>query len=305
MNINNDRRSYSGRSVLIVCAMLLIHLGVNLIPGLIPNVTASEEIKLLITKGLHALSCLLPALIYRLLTGPIGIRRTLKVNCMPVLPMFFISLALISGALQLNIVLLEVIGRTSVRNTSFLAVNTYGGVGGIILSVFLFVLLPAICEELFFRYALLEGFGNGMYGIIISALCFSVMHYNLFATPYTFIAGIVFGCCAAATGSLMLSTLLHVTINGIALLLSYMKNMLGTQMYITFESILWSIIFAAGVIFAVFTLLNYSRQHNVLGTDMYEDVSDQPDRPSSFIVVLLPVLYIVAIIVWQLIKMIV
>ena len=81
-----------GYSVFIVCILLVLHLFLNLVPDFIPDGEVSESAIILINKIFHAASCLVPVLIYRMLSGKKGIKRTLRVNCMPSFPMFFISL---------------------------------------------------------------------------------------------------------------------------------------------------------------------------------------------------------------------
>ncbi len=77
----------------------------------------------------------------------------------------------------------------------------------------------AISEELLFRGVILTGLGRfGRFGAIcISALLFTVMHGLLL--PNHFVAGVVLGIAAAATGSILVPISIHFFHNTAALLL--------------------------------------------------------------------------------------
>ncbi|NDJ19794.1 CPBP family intramembrane metalloprotease [Myxacorys almedinensis A] len=81
-------------------------------------------------------------------------------------------------------------------------------------------LLPGLSEELLFRGVMLPEFGLNLEGILISSLCFGVLHMNglkqwayiVWAT----VIGIVLGYSAVWTGNLLVPIVAHVCTNFIA-----------------------------------------------------------------------------------------
>ncbi|MGJ3246014.1 MAG: CPBP family intramembrane glutamic endopeptidase [Elainellaceae cyanobacterium] len=78
-------------------------------------------------------------------------------------------------------------------------------------------LLPGLSEELLFRGVLLPTIGLTLFGVVISGLCFGVLHFSGSQQwPYVIwatVIGIVLGYGALSTGSLMVPILAHVTTN--------------------------------------------------------------------------------------------
>lgn len=72
-------------------------------------------------------------------------------------------------------------------------------------------LLPALLEELLFRYAplrLLNGAPRGN-AVLVTSVFFALSHCNLLQLPYAIFAGIVFAALDIATGSILPSVILH------------------------------------------------------------------------------------------------
>ncbi|MBD2463895.1 CPBP family intramembrane metalloprotease [Oscillatoria sp. FACHB-1407] len=78
-------------------------------------------------------------------------------------------------------------------------------------------LLPGLSEELLFRGVMLPAFGLNAVGVIVSSICFGVMHYSgsqhwayvVWAT----VIGVVLACSALATGNLLVPLVAHITTN--------------------------------------------------------------------------------------------
>ncbi|MBD1849662.1 CPBP family intramembrane metalloprotease [Cyanobacteria bacterium FACHB-502] len=78
-------------------------------------------------------------------------------------------------------------------------------------------LLPALSEELLFRGVMLPSVGLNWYGLLISSLCFGVMHfsgreqwsYMIWATTI----GLVLGWGALETGNLLVPVVAHIVTN--------------------------------------------------------------------------------------------
>lgn len=96
-----------------------------------------------------------------------------------------------------------------------------------ILIYFYICLLGPILEELIFRGVLLEGlrkYGN-WFGIIMSSVLFGLMHQNFMQCIPAICMGIVWGCMAVKTNSIIPSIIVHILNNSLAsLLLIMMEN---------------------------------------------------------------------------------
>ena len=80
---------------------------------------------------------------------------------------------------------------------------------------------PAICEELAFRGFILSGLrhlGHRWWAILLSSLCFGIVHGIVQQSITATIVGIVIGYLAVHSGSLLTCILFHVTHNALAIL---------------------------------------------------------------------------------------
>ena len=78
-------------------------------------------------------------------------------------------------------------------------------------------LLPGLSEELLFRGVMLPALGLDTPGLIVSSLCFGILHLSgLEQWPYAVwatVVGLLLGYCALATGNLLVPIVAHVTTN--------------------------------------------------------------------------------------------
>ena len=90
-------------------------------------------------------------------------------------------------------------------------------------------LLPAICEELLFRYLpiLLLGRDNPKGLILTSALFFALGHVSLVHLPYALLAGVCYMALALVTGSVWPCILTHFLNNLLSLLLTFFPSASG------------------------------------------------------------------------------
>jgi len=101
-------------------------------------------------------------------------------------------------------------------------INAYLNAGSgwaVLRSILLIALVPAICEELFFRGVILK-FAQSMFrrwwlSIGVSAFLFTLFHASVSEFLPIFIAGVVLGWVYYITGSMWMSILLHLLFNGI------------------------------------------------------------------------------------------
>jgi hypothetical protein len=78
-------------------------------------------------------------------------------------------------------------------------------------------LLPGLSEELLFRGVMLPALGLNITGVVISSLCFGILHMSgVNQWPYAVWAtavGLLFGYSAVATGNLLVPIVAHVFTN--------------------------------------------------------------------------------------------
>ncbi|MEO0455105.1 MAG: CPBP family intramembrane glutamic endopeptidase [Cyanobacteria bacterium P01_A01_bin.114] len=78
-------------------------------------------------------------------------------------------------------------------------------------------LLPGLSEELLFRGVMLPALGLSVTGVVVSSLCFGVLHLSgLQQWPYMVwatVIGLLLGASAVLTGNLWVPVLAHITAN--------------------------------------------------------------------------------------------
>ncbi|MCG8363773.1 MAG: CPBP family intramembrane metalloprotease, partial [Pseudanabaenales cyanobacterium] len=78
-------------------------------------------------------------------------------------------------------------------------------------------LLPGLSEELLFRGVMLPAIGMNLVGIVVSSLCFGVLHLSgLQQWPYVVwatLVGFLLGFSALVTGNLLVPILAHIVTN--------------------------------------------------------------------------------------------
>lgn len=81
-------------------------------------------------------------------------------------------------------------------------------------------LLPGLSEELLFRGVMLPAFGLNLEGLLLSSLCFGVLHLSsLKQWPYVVwatVIGVALGASAIATGNLLVPIVAHISTNWIS-----------------------------------------------------------------------------------------
>lgn len=81
-------------------------------------------------------------------------------------------------------------------------------------------LLPGLSEELLFRGVLLPALGLNWSGLLVSSLCFGILHFS--GWPYVVwatLVGLMLGFSAMATGNLLVPIVAHIVTNLVASIL--------------------------------------------------------------------------------------
>lgn len=92
-------------------------------------------------------------------------------------------------------------------------------------NIFFLALLPAFCEELFFR-GVIQKFAfsyskKGSIAILISALTFALMHMSIYEFLPIFLAGLALAWVYQQTGCLWLNVVVHMLFNGLQVFIAY------------------------------------------------------------------------------------
>ena len=95
------------------------------------------------------------------------------------------------------------------------------------------VIIAAFCEEILFRGAVLNAFGDTdkLKTIFVSAVLFALMHYNITQTLYAFAAGLIIAFFALKTRSLTFALLLHIGSNLITFIFTVLQSLLPVEKY--------------------------------------------------------------------------
>jgi len=95
-------------------------------------------------------------------------------------------------------------------------------------NIFLIAILPAFCEELFFRGVLqnllIKLFNNIHIGIVSSALFFALIHIDFYNFLPIFFIGLIFGYLYIFTGNIVINILLHFLYNFSSLSIYYLDK---------------------------------------------------------------------------------
>ncbi len=95
---------------------------------------------------------------------------------------------------------------------------------GLVFSMLLMALMPAIVEETIFRGVVYNTYSKRrpLLGVFLSAFLFGLMHMNFNQMPYAFFLGIVMALLMEACDSVVAPMIFHFTLNGSSTLLSFL-----------------------------------------------------------------------------------
>ena len=96
--------------------------------------------------------------------------------------------------------------------------------GALVYELFRHALIPAVLEELLFRYIPIKLLSprSNRGAIFVSSLLFALVHLNLFQIPYALLAGVIFAFLTVACGSVLPAMILHFLNNAVSVV--WMRN---------------------------------------------------------------------------------
>lgn len=116
---------------------------------------------------------------------------------------------------------------------------------GFALMFAIYVILPAVLEELFFRGVVLRALTvfRKFLALLVSALSFALMHFSVERFPIAFFCGLILGIAYLATGSLGWAVLIHLFCNAVWYAAEVLQKLYASG-YPTFMQV----VFAASVL---------------------------------------------------------
>lgn len=131
----------------------------------------------------------------------------------------------------------------------------------LVLSFFVMAVIPAFCEELLFRGAILTNllpFGRST-AVLISALAFALMHQNPAQFLYAFGAGILLGVVYERTGNIRNCIFLHLFNNASSLVSTVLLQAFGEKTGTDIVLVAEGVLIAAGLFSIVVLTFRFSR----------------------------------------------
>lgn len=145
---------------------------------------------------------------------------------------------------------------------TLMQVLDYHHTGGLILNLCIFAILPAVCEELFFRGFLQNRLSldlNPHLAIWISAMIFSFVHFQFLAFFSRMVLAALLGYFFYVTGNLLASMIAHFFYNFLMIILTWMStsNGLTESGFVNgTEELPWTVVLlslvSTGILLAIF-----------------------------------------------------
>lgn len=235
------------------------------------NISETSLLYRFLSSASIQLLCLLPCAMIFTISGrrrPAAVLRLRRnINIIQVLFLCVIGFALIYLANGLNNLLLLWLESMGYVPMSF---STYepDNIPGLAVCLISTAVMPAICEEFFFRGEIMRSYerlGPGA-AVVVSAILFGLMHGNIEQVFFAFICGLVLGTCVMTTGSIWAGVVVHFFNNAYSLIISYVTRNTPIQTITTEDYIYSNIIYilfgAVLLTIAGIGFIRYTRYRN-------------------------------------------
>lgn len=229
----------------------------------IPKVKANVIYQLFYAAGYLA-SFMVPVAFLRLFIKKSGypyqpMRAQLKLS--PWLPLIlFGGIAAIWTLAYLNATMVSIFHYADFSSEVLWSSDGGGEWYALVLRFIVMCLVPAFCEEFFFRGAILSNclpFGRGT-AIFISALLFGLMHQNAEQIFYAFGAGLVLGLVYERTESIWNCIFLHLANNFFSTFETNFANAFSQRFSGVAIAIFEAVLFGIGIVCVVFLVLRFA-----------------------------------------------
>jgi membrane protease YdiL (CAAX protease family) len=165
---------------------------------------------------------------------------------------------------------------------AYASLLTYHSVSEASFIIFVVAVVPAICEETFFRGFVQKSFElkyKPFVSALITAVFFGIYHFHPYQIIPLVILGLYFGFAAYKTNSIFVPMSLHFLNNFIALMLFFVlgKDQVSTPMDVSFSDLKVSVISFLGltVLFSMLILYMNRYYYKVKKTDDHNDDNDK------------------------------
>lgn len=138
------------------------------------------------------------------------------------LPVFFVSFLLLN---YFNVIIKTLFNKIGIYGVDRAQAAPRDGVP-LVLFVLMFVIFPAVLEEVLFRGILLSRLrklGDG-FAVVLSSVIFALMHHDLVSMPGVFLFGLLFGYATILSNSLIPAIAMHFLNNSIAVLFLWLER---------------------------------------------------------------------------------
>lgn len=163
-----------------------------------------------------------------ILLAALGVAKLLKVDTLKEPKFTAVSIATCVKSVILAFLCLPLIGAISAITSNISGNTASNAISKVMdnplwLNLLLLAVLPALVEEYVFRGLIFLGYKkrNPLKAVLLSAVLFGFMHLNINQFSYAFVLGIVLALLVYATGSIIPGILVHFTINGYSVVISY------------------------------------------------------------------------------------
>lgn len=163
-----------------------------------------------------------------ILLAALGVAKLLKVDTLKEPKFTAVSIGTCVKSVILAFLCLPLIGAISAITSNISGNTASNAISKVMdnplwLNLLLLAVLPALVEEYVFRGLIFLGYKkrNPLKAVLLSAVLFGFMHLNINQFSYAFVLGIVLALLVYATGSIIPGILVHFTINGYSVVVSY------------------------------------------------------------------------------------
>ena len=269
-NMKNNKKFNLKQTTLFFIITMLIYFVLSAVVGAITSSTLSSGQDLTVYEGkiwhvlvsysVFPLSFILSTLLFNFKNkGFIDYTLTNKSFNLKFLPIIIVfSFSILFGLSSLNEYFIDFLTdkfgyippRVVLPKKSFL---------GVLVTIFAIGILPAICEELFFRKIILNSMQTPIwFTVLTGGLLFSLFHLNPAQTPYQFVFGCVFVIVALSTKSVFATMIMHF-INNTTIIVIYYSSWNGVlPIYIVIISLC---AFLGCLIYFIFKLKNKKQEN--------------------------------------------
>lgn len=177
-----------------------------------------------VTLIMYAAVYVVPSVVYMVLTAGRARFHYVKGFSLKLLPFSFACLGLVLSLTALQ--------KYLIAYTFAYSEPTAASSHGILFSILVGALLPAVCEELFVHGILQKetaDYAGGLSGILVSSLVFAMLHFELQYFFVYFVAALVMGALTHVTGSVLPAMLVHFLNNLLSIMFSERLGFIATE----------------------------------------------------------------------------